>query len=54
MLVHVIRKMYKDNEVKFTRGDISTGWIMNDIGGPQGRMMSPTLFDKYKDDQGRV
>ena len=46
-VVQVIRKMYEDNEVNFTLGDISTGWMGNNVGVRQGCVMSPTLFNLY-------
>ena len=42
-VVLVIRKMYEDNEVKFTMGGINTGWMRNNIGVRQECVMSPTL-----------
>ena len=46
-IVQVIKKMYEENEVKFTIGDISTGWLGNNVGVRQGCVISPTLFNIY-------
>ena len=46
-VVQVIRKVYEDNEVRFTLGDVSTGWLRNNIGVRQGCVISPTLFNIY-------
>ena len=44
-VVQVIRKLYEDSEVEFTLGDVSTGWLRNNIGVRQGCVISPTLFN---------
>ena len=46
-VVKVIRKLYEDNEVRYTLGDIGTGWLRNNIGIWQGCVISPTLFNLY-------
>ena len=46
-VVRVISRMYEDNEVQFTLGDVSTGWLGNNTGVRQGCVMSPTLFNIY-------
>ncbi len=46
-LVKVIRSFYEDNEVKFSLGDVDTGWMENNVGVRQGCVMSPTLFNIY-------
>ena len=46
-VVRVIRGLYEDNQVKFTLGNISTGWLKNNVGVRQGCVLSPTLFNLY-------
>ena len=35
-VVQVVKALYKENNVKFTLGDISTKWIKNNVGVRQG------------------
>ena len=46
-VVQAIDKMYESNEVKFTLGEVSTGWLENNTGVRQGCVLSPTLFNIY-------
>ena len=46
-VVQVIKALYKENNVKFTLGDISTKWIKNNVRVRQGCRISPTLFNLY-------
>ena len=46
-VIKVIESMYQENKVKFTIGEISTGWVENNVGVKQGCTMSTTLFNMY-------
>ena len=46
-IVRVIKNLYEENEVRFTIGDVSTGWMKNNVGVRQGCVLSPTLFNIY-------
>ena len=46
-VVEVIKQLYKDNEAQFTLGNVTTGWLENNMGVRQGCVMSPTLFNIY-------
>lgn len=46
-IVQVVRKLYEDNKVKSTIGDISTGWLRYNVGVRQGCVISSTLFNMY-------
>ena len=46
-IVQMIKALYRENNVKFTLGDINTKWIKNNVGVRQGCGMSPTLFKLY-------
>lgn len=40
----VIKKLYENNKMKFTFGNVNTWWLENNIRVQQGCVMSPTLF----------
>ncbi|MPC11339.1 hypothetical protein E2C01_004001 [Portunus trituberculatus] len=46
-IVQVMSKLYEENEVKFTIGDISTGWMRYNNAVRQGCVISQPLLITY-------